>query len=85
MKTLSNDEEIGGGNSEEWGLDDQPYLIMARVAELWLSGELNQGRDPQRAGDLYSQAADIAMSSMKGKLANKYFMLAEEAWGEIED
>lgn len=82
---IEYDEEIGGGNSEEWGLDDQPYLIMARVAELWLSGELNQGRDPQRAGDLYTQAADIAMSSMKGKLANKYFMLAEEAWGEVED
>ena len=58
---------------------------MARVAELWLSGELNQGKDPHRAGDLYSQAADAAMASMKGKLANKYYMLAEEAWGEIED
>ena len=64
---------------------DEPYLIMARVAELWLSGELKQGKDPQRSGDLYSQAADAAMASMKGKLANKYYMLAEEAWGEIEE
>ena len=58
---------------------------MARVAELWLSGELKHGKDSQRSGDLYSQAADAAMASMKGKLANKYYMLAEEAWGEIEE
>ena len=71
--------------SDEWGMDDPPYLLMARVAEMWLSGNLSQGKDPQHAGDLYTQAADLAMASMKGKLANKYYMLAEEAWGEVEE
>jgi len=34
---------------------------------------------------MYNQAAESAMASMKGKLSNKYYMLAEEAWGEIEE
>jgi hypothetical protein len=25
------------------------------------------------------------MAEMKGKLANKYFALAEEVWGELEE
>ncbi len=41
-------------------------------------------RDCQRAGELYSQAADDAMASMKGKMANKFYMLAEEVWSEGE-
>ena len=36
-------------------------------------------------GDLYNQAAEAAMEAMKGKLANKYYMLAEEAFGEAEE
>ena len=77
--------EIISFYSDEWGMDDPPYLLMARMAEMWMSGGLNLGKEPQRAGDLYSQAADLAMASMKGKLANKYYMLAEEAWGEVEE
>jgi elongation factor 2 kinase len=34
---------------------------------------------------LFNQAAEIAMSSMNGKLANKYYTLAEEAWGKAEE
>ena len=78
-------DEEEGGDSEEWGMHDPPYLILARVSEIWLSGEVKQGRDPQKAGDLYNQAAEVAMAHMKGKLANKYYMLAEEAWGEVEE
>lgn len=36
-------------------------------------------------GDLYSEAAEAAMEAMKGKLANKYYMLAEEAYGEVDE
>ena len=39
--------------------------------------------DYQAAGDYYQQAADEAMELMKGKLANKYYMLAEEAWSNV--
>ena len=79
------DEEEGGGDSEEWGMNDPPYLILARLAEIWLAGDLQQGRDPSKAGDLYNQAAEVAMAHMKGKLANKYYMLAEEAWSQVEE
>lgn len=36
-------------------------------------------------GDLYNEAAEAAMEAMKGRLANKYFVLAEEAYGEMEE
>lgn len=36
-------------------------------------------------GDLYNEAAEAAMEAMKGRLANKYFALAEEAYGEMEE
>jgi elongation factor 2 kinase len=34
---------------------------------------------------MYNSAAEHAMAEMKGKLANKYFALAEEVWGELEE
>ena len=42
-------------------------------------------QDPTKAGDLYNLAAESAMACMKGKLANKYYMLAEEAYSLLED
>ena len=36
-------------------------------------------------GDLFTAAAEVAMAAMKGRLANKYFMLAEEAWALVGD
>jgi elongation factor 2 kinase len=35
--------------------------------------------------ELYNQAAEGAMAAMKGRLANKYYALAEEAAAEIEE
>ena len=40
---------------------------------------------PVAAGELFTAAAEAAMAAMKGRLANKYFMLAEEAWAQVED
>ena len=42
-------------------------------------------QDPSKAGDLYNLAAESAMACMKGKLANKYYMLAEEAYSLLAD
>lgn len=42
-------------------------------------------QDPERAGDLFSEAAELATGRGKGKLAMKLNMLAEEAWGEMEE
>ena len=41
--------------------------------------------DPSSAGDLYSAAADAAVAAMKGRLANKFYMLAEEAWALLDE
>ena len=40
--------------------------------------------DHQKAGDHYQQAGDSAMEAMKGKLASKYYMAAEESWALVE-
>ena len=61
------------------------HSINARMAEIWREGGHGVEKDPSYAGELYTTAADDAMNSGKGKLANKYFMLAEEAWGEVEE
>lgn len=75
------------GDSTEWGMDDPPYMLLARQAEIWLEGAPNEGldKDPNYSGELYNKAAESAMASMKGKLANKYYMLAEEAFGQVEE
>ena len=61
------------------------YIITARLAEMYRSGGHRLERDSNRSGELYTQAAEAAMSAMKGKLANKYYTLTEEAWAELED
>ncbi len=36
-------------------------------------------------GDLFTEAAEAAMAGMKGRLANQYYMKAEEAWALMEE
>uniref|UniRef100_A0A8C7Y8Q9 Eukaryotic elongation factor 2 kinase n=1 Tax=Oryzias sinensis TaxID=183150 RepID=A0A8C7Y8Q9_9TELE len=68
------------------GTQDEPrYLLLAREAELYQKGGHNLAADPQRAGDLFTEAAEAAMAAMKGRLANQYYMKAEEAWAEVEE
>lgn len=42
-------------------------------------------RDLRKAGDMYNRAGEHAMTEMKGKLANKYFILSEEIISQLED
>jgi len=63
---------------------EKRYLIMARMAEILLMDDAGC-KDPNRAGELYSEAAEAAMEEMCGKLANKYYALSEEAWAEMEE
>ncbi len=58
---------------------------MKRMAEMYHSGGHQLEKDSQKAGDLYTEAADEALNAMKGKLSNKFYMLAEEAWSELTD
>uniref|UniRef100_A0A8C7VNA7 Eukaryotic elongation factor 2 kinase n=1 Tax=Oncorhynchus mykiss TaxID=8022 RepID=A0A8C7VNA7_ONCMY len=68
------------------GMQDEPcYQLLAREAEMYQEGGHSLDPDPQRAGDLFTEAADAAMEAMKGRLANQYYMKAEEAWGMMEE
>nr|XP_019607220.1 PREDICTED: eukaryotic elongation factor 2 kinase isoform X1 [Rhinolophus sinicus]XP_019607221.1 PREDICTED: eukaryotic elongation factor 2 kinase isoform X1 [Rhinolophus sinicus] len=68
------------------GMQDEPrYALLAREAEMLFTGGCGLAKDPQRSGDLYSQAAEAAMEAMKGRLANQYYQKAEEAWAQMQE
>ncbi|KAM6166871.1 eukaryotic elongation factor 2 kinase isoform 2-T2 [Erethizon dorsatum] len=68
------------------GMQDEPrYALLAREAEMLLTGGCGLEKDPQRSGDLYTQAAEAAMEAMKGRLANQYYEKAEQAWAWMEE
>lgn len=68
------------------GMQDEPrYLLLAREAEMLMTGGFSLDKDSQRAGDLFTEAAEAAMEAMKGRLANQYYQKAEEAWSMMED
>merc|ERR1712154_721144 len=79
-------DDAGNEENGEWA-EEPSYQILARLAEIWLTGyeEENIRKDPLNAGEFYNLAAESAMSCMKGKLANRYYMLAEEAYSQFED
>ena len=89
-KICERDVEEGVGDTDG-GFDDARYLILARMAEMYLGAGARgceEGvlkRDAQRAAELYNEAAEAAMVAMKGKLANKYYMYAEEAWAQVDE
>ena len=64
---------------------DPDHVILSRMAEVYRNGGYGLEKDPQKSGDLYTEAAEAAMNAMKGKLANKFYMLAEEAWAEVSE
>ncbi|KAM5227905.1 eukaryotic elongation factor 2 kinase isoform 3-T3 [Ctenodactylus gundi] len=71
---------------EYHGMQEEPrYALLAREAELLFTGGCGLRKDPQRSGDLYTQAAEAAMEAMKGRLANQYYEKAEEAWAQMEE
>ncbi|KAG7275885.1 hypothetical protein CRUP_033298, partial [Coryphaenoides rupestris] len=79
---MCDDDE--GGDFD--GLQDDPrYLVLARQAEMYQEGGFELAADPQKAGDLFTEAAEAAMEAMKGRLANQYYMKAEEAWALMEE
>ncbi|XP_043828333.1 eukaryotic elongation factor 2 kinase isoform X4 [Dromiciops gliroides] len=81
LNTTDYDE---GGEYD--GIQDEPrHTLLAREAEMLFTGGFQLEKDPQRSGDLYTAAAEAAMEAMKGRLANKYYEKAEEAWALMED
>ncbi|PAV72425.1 hypothetical protein WR25_19379 [Diploscapter pachys] len=53
------------------------YEILAKMAELYKEGGCDLEQDYERAYNLYTEAAEMAIENMKGKLANKYYEEAE--------
>ena len=85
LETPSDTSDTNDTSCQAIEAANPDYIITARLAEMCRSGGHQLERNPNRAGELYSQAADVAMANMKGKLANRYYMLAEEAWAEVEE
>lgn len=68
------------------GMQDEPrHALLAREAEMLSTGGCGLQKDPQRAGDLYTQAAEAATEAMKGRLATQYYEKAEEAWAQMQE
>ena len=65
---------------------DMPlFELLSRRAAMLTTGGFGLEADPSSAGDLFSAAAEAAVEAMKGRLANKFYMLAEEAWALVEE
>lgn len=80
--THEPDESNGTDNGVPF--HDQ-HDVVARLATLYKTGGHNLICNYQRSGDLYSKAAEMATAAMKGRLANKYYMQAEEAYAMEPD
>jgi elongation factor 2 kinase len=65
-------------------MDSPVYELKAKIAALYLDGGFGLEKDPSYAGELYTEAAEAATAAMKGRAANKYYALAEEAWAQVE-
>nr|CAH0112923.1 unnamed protein product [Daphnia galeata] len=59
-------------------MDDPTYTLLGRLGEIYRDGGHGLDKNPSKAADYFSNAADSAMAAMKGRLANKYYALAEE-------
>ncbi len=81
MKSVEYYQRVVNASVDENGeeLDDSIYLVLARMAEMNLKGGFGLESDPSEAYSLYNEAAEKAMAFGKGRLANKYYELAEEA------
>jgi elongation factor 2 kinase len=65
-------------------MENPLYELKAKMAELYLEGGYGLEKDPSYAGDLYTEAAESATAAMKGRIANKYYALAEEAYVQMD-
>ncbi|EPB70270.1 hypothetical protein ANCCEY_10637 [Ancylostoma ceylanicum] len=53
------------------------YEVLAKMAELYQEGGCGLTQNFEIAYNLYTEAAEVAIEAMKGKLANKYYEQAE--------
>ncbi|XP_038064162.1 eukaryotic elongation factor 2 kinase-like isoform X2 [Patiria miniata] len=79
---MSKEDDDGGFDCLN---EDPNYQLLVKQAEMYRTGGHGLDKNPRKAGDLYNEAAEGAMAGMKGRLANKYYMVAEECYGEMEE
>ena len=80
-----NANKFSSGGQFDSTCDMPLHDLLSRRAAMLTTGGFGLKADPASAGELYSAAADAAVAAMKGRLANKFFMLAEEAWALVEE
>ncbi|XP_003744969.1 eukaryotic elongation factor 2 kinase [Galendromus occidentalis] len=66
-----------GGEYDTNGMQDPMYSLLARLAAMYAQGGNGLPEDKTKAYEYYQQAAEAAMAATKGRLANKYYELAE--------
>ena len=59
--------------------EEASYQLLARLAQIYMQGGHKVEPNCQEAADLFSEAAERATASGKGRLASKYYELAEQA------
>lgn len=84
------EEAVNSESTDEDGhfdatMHDPNYQINARMAEMYRTGGPDLDKNPEKAAELYNEAAEGAITAMKGRLSNKYYMLSEECYGEMEE
>lgn len=88
MRIVSSTDEpsdCDAGYSEVTCESESAHVTLARVAEMYMLGGNGIDQDAEKASDLYSEAAELAMSSGKGRQATKYYTLSEKALETIDD
>uniref|UniRef100_A0A0M3JTA9 Eukaryotic elongation factor 2 kinase (inferred by orthology to a C. elegans protein) n=1 Tax=Anisakis simplex TaxID=6269 RepID=A0A0M3JTA9_ANISI len=69
-------EDSDDGN--EGSMVKPRYEIIQKIAEMYKEGGYGLEQDFTKAYELFTEAAELAMESMRGKLANKLYELAEQ-------
>jgi len=96
LKSLEYYQRVVNVSDEEPSLDagymyevnndcDPIYSILARMGEMNLKGGYGLEQDLSEAVSLFTDAGEKAMAFGKGRIANKYYMLAEQASAMCDD
>lgn len=61
------------------------YELLALMAEIYVAGSAGVTRNPARAAEYYTSAAELAAASFKGKLASRYYEMAARAEAAVDE
>ncbi len=82
MADNHDEKQEDAGYSDISAECEPSFMILARLAEMYLEGKNGVEKNAQEAADLFTEAAEKAMQSGKGRLANKYYALVENCLSE---